>query len=227
MTRKIMSLLLAALLSCFIIQAAVAQTNSEAEVSGKIVGGLRMLTIVPDQANNFVIYRGDYIQPALTGQSHFTLAVPELKIDKSFPAAEGERAYVKMKKPGSYNFTAGTVSGTIKVIEYSAPSYSELSAEQAVDILQNTNPLILDVRTQGEFQKGYIQGANLLPVQVLQQYLDKLAEYKNHDILIYCATGNRSTVASRILIKNGFKKIYNLRYGIADWAKRGHQVVRQ
>lgn len=227
MTRKTISLLLAALLSCLIFQTALAQTNSDVEVSGKIVGGLRLLTIVPDQENNFVIYRGDYIQPVVIGQSRFTMTVPELKIDKTFPVAEGERAYIKMKKPGSYKFIAGTVSGTIKVIEYSAPSYNELSAEQAVAILQNTNPLILDVRTQREFQQGYIQGANLLPVQMLQQSLDKLAEYKNHDILIYCATGNRSTVASRILIKNGFKKIYNLRYGIADWTKRGHQVVRQ
>jgi rhodanese-related sulfurtransferase len=41
-------------------------------------------------------------------------------------------------------------------------------------------------------------------------------------ILIYCATGNRSTVASRILADLGFKRIYNLRYGVYDWARKGH-----
>ncbi len=223
---KSISLLFAVLFSFLFAQVGFTQANEEVVVSGKIVDGLRLLSFAPDQHNDFVIYRGDYIQPALGGYTSFTLTIPELGIEKTFPVPKGERAYVKMKKPGSYNFTAGTASGIIKVIEYNAASYRELSAEQAVAVLKNTNPVILDVRTQGEFQQGYIQGANLLPVQVLQDYLDKLAEYKNHDILVYCATGNRSTVASRILIENGFKKIYNLRYGIVDWAKRGHQVVR-
>ncbi len=226
MKQKTISLLLAALLSCLIVQSAVAQTNREPKVSGKIVGGLRLLTMVPGQSNDFVIYRGDYIQPAISGLDRFVISIPELDMMKTFPVNEGERAYIKMKKPGSYSFTAGTVSGTIRVIEYTAATYAELSAEQAKMILLNTNPLILDVRTQGEFQQGYIQGANLLPVQVIQQNMQKLTAYQNQDILIYCATGNRSTVASRLLIENGFKKIYNLRYGISDWKKRGYSIVR-
>jgi rhodanese-related sulfurtransferase len=36
-----------------------------------------------------------------------------------------------------------------------------------------------------------------------------------HEILIYCATGNRSTVAAKILTASGFNQIANLRYGIA------------
>ncbi len=154
------------------------------------------------------------------------MAIPELKVEKTFPVNEGEQAYVKMKEPGIYRFTAGEVNGTIRVIEYTASSYIELSAGQADKILRNTSPLILDVRTQGEFQRGYIQGAKLLPVQVLQQYLHTLERYKNQDVFIYCATGNRSTVASRILIESGFKRIYNLRYGIADWEKRGYPVIQ-
>lgn len=226
MTRKIMILLIAVLLSCLTIQSTLAQEVKEKNISGEIVGGLRLLSIEPDQANNFVIYRGDYIQPNISGQSHFTIEIPGLKIKKAFPAKEGERPYIKMKKPGRYDFTAGTVRGTLEVIEYTATSYTELTAEQAGKILQNTTPLILDVRTPDEFKQGYIQSANLLPVQVLQQYIKRLEPHKNQDIFIYCATGNRSTVASRILIKSGFKKIYNLRYGISDWAKRGYPVVQ-
>lgn len=226
MTRVITSLLTVALLSCFWVQGAIAQSANEVQISGKIVEGLRLLTIEPGQANDFVIYRGDYIQPTLSGQDSFTIKIPQLKVEKTFPVKKGERAYIKMKKPGTYTFTAGSVSGTLKVIEYSAASYTELSAEQANKILQNTNPLILDVRTPGEFKQGFIEGANLLPVQVIHQYIQKLEPYKNQDILIYCATGNRSTVASRLLIESGFKKIYNMRYGIADWGKRGYRVVK-
>ncbi len=226
MKRTYISLLLVALLGCFIAVSGVVPVDAKSQISGKVVNGLRLLTLLPGQENDFVIYRGDYIQPSISGLDHFTIEIPELNIVKTFPAKEGERAYIKMKSAGSYSFSAGTVSGTIKVIEYTAASYNELSAEQTFRLLQNTSPLVLDVRTRGEFRQGHLQEANLLPVQVLQQNISKLEEYKNHDILIYCATGNRSTVASRLLIESGFKKIYNLRYGISDWARRGYSVVR-
>lgn len=226
MKRKYISLLLAALLWCLSVASGVAQAESNTQISGKIVNGLRLLTLVPGQENAFVIFRGDYIQPSINGLDRFTIEIPDLNIIKTFPAKEGEQPYIKMKNAGSYRFSTGIVSGTIKVIEYTAASYTELSAEQTFKLLQNTNPLILDVRTQGEFKQGYLQGANLLPVQVLQQNISKLEKYKNQDILIYCATGNRSTVASRLLIESGFKKIYNLRDGISDWIMRGYSVVR-
>jgi rhodanese-related sulfurtransferase len=201
MKRKYISLLLlAALLGCFIVASGVAQADTNSQISGQVVNGLRLLTLVPGQENTFVIFRGDYIQPSISGRDRFTIEIPEMNIIKTFPAKEGEPPYIKMKNAGSYHFSAGMVSGTIKVIEYSAASYTELSAEQTYRLLQNTNPLILDVRTQGEFNQGYLQGANLLPVQVLQQNISKLEKYKNQDILIYCATGNRSTVASRFVM---------------------------
>ena len=66
----------------------------------------------------------------------------------------------------------------------------------------------------------------MIPVRNLQTRLRELAPYKNQDILIYCATGNRSTVASKILIDNGFKRIYNMRYGISLWGRENYPVVR-
>ena len=193
---------------------------------GVIVNGLRLLTITPGTSNDFVVYRGDYIQPNIVGKESFEIKIPELKARKRFPVIEDEKAYIKLKETGIYKYSAGGVNGNIRVIEYSAPSYTAISAGEAFQILKNTSPLILDVRTPLEFQRGRISGANLLPVQVISQYMEKLAPHKNQDILIYCATGNRSTVASRLLINNGFTKIYDLRYGIADWVKNGYPVAR-
>ena len=58
------------------------------------------------------------------------------------------------------------------------------------------------------------------------EYLLEIGEHKDQDILIYCASGNRSTVASKILIDAGFKRIYNLRHGIAEWAEKGLPIMR-
>ena len=226
MQLRMLIFILLALLLGGVVPGSAAQMAAVAEISGEIVNGLRVLSITPGKENNFVIYRGDYIQPKIAGVDSFAVLIPELHVQKQFPVKADEKAYIKMKKTGLFNFTAGTVSGTLQVIDYAAASYQELSSNEAGKILQNTNPLILDVRTQMEFQRGHIEGANLLPVQVLQQYIDKLEPYKNQDILIYCATGNRSTVASRLLIESGFMKIYNLRHGISDWSQRGYPVTR-
>ena len=66
----------------------------------------------------------------------------------------------------------------------------------------------------------------LIPVQELQSRYKEISDYKNQDILIYCATGNRSTVASKILIDNGFKRIFNMRYGIYEWSQDKYPVIK-
>ena len=195
-------------------------------ISGKLVNGLRIVVLAPGQENLFVVYRGDYVQPQLAGGGQFEIDIPGLRQVKEFPAKEGDKAYVKMTKTGDFPFSAGNIRGTFKVIDYSAPSYTEVSSEKAALILANTNPFILDVRTPGEYRQEHIAGAHLIPVQVLQQELAQLEPYKERDIFVYCATGNRSTVAARILIENGFKKIYNLRDGISGWLRQGYPVER-
>jgi len=131
-----------------------------------------------------------------------------------------------MKSMGRFRFSLGSVVGNIHVIEYKQPHYREVEAREAVELLQNLNPLLLDVRTRGEFSNGHIKNALLIPVQELQKRVGELSEYKHSDILIYCATGNRSTVASKILVDNGFKRITNMRYGIYQWAKSNYPIVK-
>lgn len=223
--KQLLILLLILLLSGAGVATSAQQAETSTKISGSIVNGLRLLSIGPDKSDNhFVVYRGDYIQPALVGSPSFEISIAELKINKAFPAATGTKPYIKMKKPGTYSFTTGEYKGTIEVIEYSAKHYNALSAAEADQIMKNIQPLLLDVRTPGEYQSGRIDGAKLIPVQALQQQLATLEAYKQQEILIYCASGNRSTVASRILIENGFEKIFNLRYGIKDWSKRGFPV---
>ena len=122
-----------------------------------------------------------------------------------------------MKTPGVYPFTLGSAQGRITVLDYRHRSYHEISAAQAAQRIAEAKPLILDVRTPREFEQGHIPGAKLLPVQEFQQRLGELEKFKEQEILVYCATGNRSTVASKILADHGFENIYNMRHGIREW----------
>ncbi|MGC8942300.1 MAG: rhodanese-like domain-containing protein [Sulfurihydrogenibium sp.] len=92
-------------------------------------------------------------------------------------------------------------------------------------IQQEKNIIILDVRTPEEYDKdGHIPNSILIPVQVLPQYVKDLEKFKDKKILVYCRSGSRSSVASKFLEQNGFKNVYNLKYGIIDWKKEGLPV---
>lgn len=96
-------------------------------------------------------------------------------------------------------------------------------------IEQNRNAkdfLILDVRTPGEFGRGYIEGA------VLMNYYDPdfaerfAALDRNLTILTYCHVGSRSSGVLALADELGFKRVFDLRGGIAAWKGGGLPVAR-
>lgn len=197
--------------------------------SGALVNGYRILTIVPgSQGHDVTVYRGDYIKFDVSGfDGEQSLSVPELNINSQSLGKDLETApYFKMKTSGTFDFSIGTVTGTICVVEYRQPQYRELSSVDAAEFITESRPFIMDVRTPGEYAGGHIKDAVLIPVQQLQARLGEISGHRDSSVLIYCATGNRSTVASKILIDSGFKAVVNMRDGIATWIKQGYPVVR-
>lgn len=196
-------------------------------VSGSLKNGFRMIPVAElGQAPDIRVFRGDYIKFEFKDGTGARFTVPALNIEATLPAHADAAPYFKMKQVGAYDYVLGEVKGTIRVVEYDGVYYQALTAIEARDIMEGIRPLVLDVRTPAEFQAGKIEGATLLPVQVLQKNLSALTAYKEEPVLIYCATGNRSTVASKILIDNGFKRIFNLKKGIKDWQRQGLPVVK-
>lgn len=202
----------------------LSQAGQDDIVSGNILTGYRVLAVNPKEMNiDLTVYRGDYIKlsyPEQFGKLSFT--VPELKYKDTVEWNPDKSPFFKMKNTGRYGFTLGSASGTITVIELSRPNYVAVTADEATKILENLHPFILDVRTPQEYQQIHIKGAILIPIQQLQARITELESKKHEDVFIYCATGNRSTVAARILANRGFKRIYNLRYGVYDWARKGY-----
>lgn len=111
------------------------------------------------------------------------------------------------------------------MVDYQQRDYHDLTAADAFTMIQHQSPLILDVRTKAEYQKGHLENAMLIPVEELQGRIGELDSHRGEDIFIYCATGYRSIVAAKILIDEGFARIYNLQYGIVDWQVREFPVV--
>ncbi len=212
------------LILILIISTTFCQAGDEKVISGKISTGFRILDVDPAASDNHLtVYRGDYIKlnyPEKFGPLPFSML--ELKYKDTLFPEPAKAPFFKMKISGTYPFILGEGGGNITVVELIRPNYIEVTADEAVELLKNLHPYILDVRTPQEYRQIHIDGTHLIPIQQLQARIKELVSKKHEDIFIYCATGNRSTVASRILADRGFKRIYNLRYGIYDWARKGH-----
>jgi len=203
-------------------------SNVVLQASGTVVDGYRILPIQKSEGRLILtVYRGDYIKFKFDGLSQEPLlSIPDLSIRRLLPENPAETPYFKMETTGTFAFSLGEVKGEIIVVDYRQPPYREVSANEAAQLINKQNPLILDVRTPSEYSRGHLKNSVLIPVQELQGRLKELAPYKDREILVYCATGNRSTVASKILIDNNFKQIANMRHGIYGWVKNNFPVVR-
>lgn len=202
-------------------------SGTDSVISGRIESGLRVLTFDAAAAGqHFTIYRGDYVRPELSTGESFTLEIPALEVSRRFPAAADEPPYFKVPEAGSFEFRLGAAGGIIEAIAYTAAQYREVGAQEAAEMIANVDPLILDVRTEREFAAGHLEDAVLIPVQDLQRRLGELSAHKQNPVFVYCATGNRSTVAAKLLVDAGFVRVVNLRRGIAEWNREGLPTVK-
>ena len=105
-------------------------------------------------------------------------------------------------------------------------NFESIDAKQAIHLIDtDDNITLLDVRTIAEYKQGHLRNATLIPVQALAQNLGMIKEDKKKKILVYCATGNRSISASRVLKKNGFTPI-NIKGGIMGLARQKMEIVK-
>jgi len=91
---------------------------------------------------------------------------------------------------------------------------------------QSAKGTILDVRTAGEVAQGKIEGALVIDYYS-PNFLDQVSQLpKDQELYLYCAVGARSEEAARLLIQQGYTKVYHLQGGIQGWSQEGLPVVQ-
>ncbi|MCL2152935.1 MAG: S-layer homology domain-containing protein [Oscillospiraceae bacterium] len=89
-----------------------------------------------------------------------------------------------------------------------------ITGETAVNILNNNNAILVDVRTQEEYDKQHIPGSVLVPVvDIINPEIEKPFDEEMY-IIVYCSAGSRSRQAYNYLVEQGYKHVYNM--GIID-----------
>ena len=124
----------------------------------------------------------------------------------------------------SLGFIAGCssknkVSNTIQQSE-ETKGYENIDGKQTEKLLNSDKEvLIIDVRSEYEYEKGHLLNAINLPYDDddFKSELNEIIDYKDNIVLVYCRSGNRSEKAAVKLVDNGFKNVKNVTDGVDEY----------
>lgn len=98
---------------------------------------------------------------------------------------------------------------------HTIPQITAMELKKAIDGKKRF--VLLDVRTQEEFQRGRIARSINIPVDELHESVLGLIPDKKRLVYIYCLSGSRSSVAVNTMIKMGYTNVFEVKSGLLAW----------
>ena len=84
---------------------------------------------------------------------------------------------------------------------------------------------VIDVRGYSEYNSGHLPNAKNIHVGYILDNLDSIP--KDKDLVVHCASGDRSSIAASLLLSKGFKNVTNLTGGFSNWANNGFEILKE
>ena len=107
--------------------------------------------------------------------------------------------------------------GCVGCSDGGSATYDQISGAEAKALMDSESGyIIIDARTQEEYDQGYIPGAILIPEYDIADRAEKELPDKDQLILVYCRSGRRSKIAAEELVKLGYTNVKEFG-GIIDW----------
>ena len=107
--------------------------------------------------------------------------------------------------------------GCVGCSDGGSASYDQISGAEAKALMDSESGyIIIDARTQSEYDEGHIPGAILIPEYEIADRAEKELPDKDQLILVYCRSGRRSKISAEELVKLGYTNIREFG-GIIDW----------
>ncbi len=118
-------------------------------------------------------------------------------------------------------------SSTVATTAAATPAVTLVSATEAASIQANppASLVVLDVRTQAEFDQGHLEGAIVIDFYAAD-FAEQLSQLDpSVPYLVYCQSGNRSGQATSLMADLGFTNVTDVDGGIAAWSQAGLPTV--
>ncbi|MBP2667428.1 MAG: sulfurtransferase [Firmicutes bacterium] len=91
----------------------------------------------------------------------------------------------------------------------------DVSVDEALQLWQNKEAIIIDVRTPEEYRDGHIPGVTNIPLDELEQRMNEVP--KDKKVVLICRSGNRSAQGTKLLRNKGFSNVFNSTGGMSSW----------
>jgi rhodanese-related sulfurtransferase len=103
---------------------------------------------------------------------------------------------------------------------------AEIGTFEATRLMNQGPTLILDVREAPEFAAGHLPKARHIPVGELAKRVPEIVKFKDKPVIVTCRGGARAGAASRLLKREGFTAVYQLKGGVAAWQQASLPVEK-
>ena len=107
-------------------------------------------------------------------------------------------------------FIANEVVGAIK-------GAKKIGALEAVRLINDRDPIIVDVRPAADFKRGHLLNAQHVALAKVEETVPQLSKDKSQPVIVYCALGGTSSLAAQNLMKIGYTAVHPIRGGINAW----------
>ena len=101
-----------------------------------------------------------------------------------------------------------------------------MSPQQALDLSNDPEVVVIDVRTPEEFDEGHIDGAEMIDFYADTFGDDIAALDQDETYLLYCRSGNRSGQTAALMAQLGFDSVYDMDGGVLAYSAEGLPLVR-
>lgn len=104
--------------------------------------------------------------------------------------------------------------------------YRELTPGALTLLINRDSPLVVDLSSSQDFEKGHIPGARHVPLSQFDPENKELAKVRDLPVAVYCKNGTTSAQAAARLVKAGFRRVFWLGGGLSAWQQADLPLVR-
>ena len=98
---------------------------------------------------------------------------------------------------------------------------------EAVMLINREAAVVVDVRTEKEYQEGHIMNSLHIPLGMIDSRISELKDMKSTPLIVTCKTGSRSSAAAAKLKKQGFQLVNNLSGGMLAWTSANLPITTE
>jgi len=103
---------------------------------------------------------------------------------------------------------------------------ASVGSQEAINLINNEEGQVLDIREVKEYQKGHITDALNIPVGALKERAGELEKFKTKPLIVACESGQSAGFAGRLLKELGFEQVVRLSGGVSGWRNDNLPLIR-